>query len=153
MEEYQLVVFRLGKEEYGVDIAKVQEIVRIQEITKLPQAPSFVEGIVNLRGRIIPIVDLKKRFNLEGEESSEKEKRVIVVNVGGQTIGMVVDSVSEIIRLPREDIEPPPPIVAGIEAAYIEGVGKMDKRLIILLNIEKILTEREKEEIKGIELS
>jgi len=153
VEEYQLVVFRLGKEEYGVDIAKVQEIVRIQEITRIPQAPSFVEGIVNLRGKIIPIVDLKKRFNLEGEEVSERDKRVIVVNVSNQTIGIVVDSVSEIIRISREDIEPPPPIVAGIEAAYIEGVGKIDKRLIILLNIEKILTEKEKEEIKALKVS
>lgn len=149
MEELQLVVFRLGKEEYGVDIAKVQEIVRVQEVTHIPQAPAFVEGIVNLRGNIIPIVDLKKRFNLEGGESSEREKRVIVVNVGNSIVGVVVDSVSEIIRIPKENVEPPPPIVAGIESAYIEGVGKVDKRLIILLNIEKILTEREKEELKS----
>ncbi|KUK14567.1 MAG: chemotaxis protein CheW [Synergistetes bacterium] len=153
MEELQLVVFRLGKEEYGVDIAKVQEIVRVQEVTHIPQAPAFVEGIVNLRGNIIPIVDLKKRFNLEGGDVSEKEKRVIVVNVGKQIVGIVVDSVSEIIRIPRENVEPPPPIVAGIEATYIEGVGKIDKRLIILLNIEKILTEKEKEELKTLDYS
>ncbi len=153
MEELQLVVFKLGKEEYGVDIAKVQEIVRIQEITHIPQAPPFVEGIVNLRGQIIPIIDLKKRFNLECKEGDEKEKRVIVVNIGGQIIGIVVDNVSEIIRIPKDKVEPPPPIVAGIESEYIDGVGKLDKRLIILLNIEKILTEKEKEEIKEISAS
>ncbi|MCD6363588.1 MAG: purine-binding chemotaxis protein CheW [Synergistetes bacterium] len=153
MEELQLVVFKLGKEEYGVDIAKVQEIVRIQEITHIPQAPPFVEGIVNLRGQIIPIIDLKKRFNLECKEETEKEKRVIVVNISGQIIGIVVDNVSEIIRISKEKVEPPPPIVAGIESEYIDGVGKLDKRLIILLNIEKILTEKEKEEIKELSVS
>ncbi len=153
MEELQLVVFKLGKEEYGVDIAKVQEIVRLQEITHIPQAPPFVEGIVNLRGQIIPIIDLKKRFNLECKEAVEGEKRVIVVNIGGQIIGIVVDNVSEIIRIPKDKVEPPPPIVAGIESEYIDGVGKLDKRLIILLDIEKILTEKEKEEIKEISAS
>ncbi len=145
MEELQLVVFKLAREEYGVDIAQVREIVRMQEITEVPQAPDFVEGIVNLRGQIIPIVDLRKRFGLYSEEEVSKDaKRIVVVNINGQLIGILVDGVSEILRIPTSQIEPPPPIVAsGISAEYLRGVGKVNGRLVIILDLNKIFSTEE----------
>lgn len=152
MEELQLVVFKLGKEEYGVDIAQVREIVRWQQITKVPQAPSFVEGIVNLRGQIIPIVDLAKRFSLmTGEASREESRRIVVVHIDGRAIGILVDGVSEILRIPTSQIEPPPPIVAGTMGAdFLRGVGKVDGRLIIILDLNRIFSQEEMSSLKGM---
>jgi len=152
LEELQLVVFKLGKEEYGVDIAQVREIVRWQQITKVPQAPSFVEGIVNLRGQIIPIVDLAKRFSLmSGETSREESRRIVVVHIDGRAIGILVDGVSEILRIPTSQIEPPPPIVAGTMGAdFLRGVGKVDGRLIIILDLNRIFSQEEMSSLKGM---
>ena len=114
MAEQQLVVFGLGKEEFGIDISRVREIVKLQNITTIPQSMDFVEGIVNLRGQIVPIVDLCKRFLVaDRSESVDAERRIIVVNMSGQNIGILVDGVSEILRIPDESIEPTPPIVAS----------------------------------------
>jgi len=140
----QLVSFSLGNEEFAVDILKVQEINRMIEITKVPKSPDFVEGVINLRGKVIPIVDLRKRFGLNPKEN-DKQTRIIVVDINGKVIGLVVDSVSEVLRLPSETIEPPPPMVAGVDAQYISGVGKLDNRLLILLDLNKILSTEEKE--------
>ncbi len=140
----QLVSFNIGDEEFAVDILRVQEIIRIVEITKVPKSPPFVEGVINLRGKVIPIIDLRKRFNLE-ERKTTKETRIIVVDIDGKVIGLIVDSVSEVLRLPSDTIEPPPPIVAGIESEYIKGVGKLDDRLLILLDLNKIFSSKEKE--------
>ncbi len=139
----QLVSFNIGNEEFAVDILKVQEINRMAEITKVPKSPPFVEGVINLRGKVIPIVDLRKRFNLE-ERKTTKETRIIVVDMDGKVVGLIVDSVSEVLRLPADTIEPPPPIVAGIEAEYIKGVGKLDDRLLILLDLNKIFSSEER---------
>mgnify|MGYP000849586404 CR=1 FL=1 len=139
--ELQLVIFRLAKEEFGLPITKVQEIIRMVPITKLPQTPSFMEGIINLRSRIIPIIDLRKRFQLAISDHDE-DTRVIIVEVNGQTVGVVVDAVTEVVRLPQANVEPPPPAFI-LDAQYIQGVGKLDDRLLILLEIDNILTSQE----------
>lgn len=152
-DEIQLVVFTLKQEdavcEYGVPITQVQEIIPMANTTKLPQAPDFVEGIINLRGRIIPIIDLKKRFKM-GSSAVTSDTRSVVVEVGGQTVGIIVDEVSEVLRLPVESIEPPPVVAGGIGADYLTGVGKLADRLLILLDMDKILSDNEKAELVSV---
>lgn len=148
-EERQLVVFSLLDEDYGIDIYKVQEIIQYRDITYVPKAPVFVKGVINLRGRIIPVIDLKERFGLPEKEVTP-DTRIIVVEISSQTVGLIVDSVTEVLRIPKSDIEPPPPVTT-IEADFIEGVGKLDERLIIILDIDRILTKEEKLELAGIE--
>lgn len=140
-EELQLVIFRLAQEEYGLSITKVQEINRLVPITKLPQTPAFMEGIINLRGRIIPVIDLRKRFQLAAAEHSE-DTRIIIVEVRGQTVGIIVDAVNEVVRLESGSVEPPPATFV-LDAQYIQGVGKLDGRLLILLNIDQIISAQE----------
>jgi purine-binding chemotaxis protein CheW len=138
----QLVTFSLGNEEFSVDILKVQEIIRLMELTRVPKAPEFIEGVINLRGKVIPVMDLRKRFGMpEAEDSSDA--RIIVVELQNTTVGFRVDGVSEVLRLPADTVEPPPTMVCGVETEYIKGVGKLDDRLIILLDVEKVLTEDE----------
>jgi len=148
-EEEQLVSFKIENEEFGVNIEEVQEIIRLPEITKVPQAPFFVEGVINLRGNILPVIDLRKRFDLEVTKKTNAT-RIVVTNVESKTTGIIVDSVSEVLRLPKDSIEPPPPIIAGIEAKYLRGIGKLDdgKRLLILLNLKEILTVREEDKVR-----
>lgn len=141
-EVLQLVSFTLGKEEFGIDILKVQEINRTSSVTRVPNAPHFIEGVINLRGKVIPIVDLRKRFGMSASQH-DKNTRIIVVEVLTKTVGFIVDSVREVLRIPQSVVDPPPPIVAGISSDYIEGVGKMDDRLLILLNLEKALSSTE----------
>ena len=146
----EFINFRIGEENYGVDIQKVKEVIRHREITRLPKAPSFVKGVINLRGDVIPILDLRDRFDLEHKEYTEMT-RVIVVEVDTRSIGMVVDSVSHVQRIGEAEIEPPPPIVGGISAEYLRGVGKVGEKLIVLLNIDRILTVEEKVELDRVE--
>ena len=146
-ELLQLVSFTLGDEEFGVDILKVQEINRVIEITKIPKSPEFVDGVVNLRGKVIPVISLRKRFGLP-EKEDDKSTRIVVVEIGGKIVGFMVDSVSEVLRIPASTIEPPPPLVAGIDAEYIEGVGKLEDRLLILLDLDKILSSSEFNQLK-----
>jgi len=141
-DELQLVSFNIGSEEFGVDILKVQEINRMVEITKVPQAPHYVEGVINLRGKVIPIIDLRKRFNLELKEY-DKNTRIVVVDIGGNIMGMIVDAVSEVLRLDAGTIEPPPEIVTGINAEYIRGVAKLEDRLLIFLDRSKVIDPEE----------
>lgn len=150
--ELQLVVFKLGQEEYGIPITQVQEINRLTTPTKIPKAPVFVEGVINLRGKIIPVVDLRKRFGLAQEEHSE-ESRIVVADIAGNTIGVTVDSVNEVIRIPVANIEPTPSIATNIGSEYLSGVGKVNDRLLILLDLNKILTDTEKEQLCSIEES
>ncbi len=139
----QIVSFRLAEEEYGLDIMKVQEIILIGEITQMPQSPDFVRGLINLRGHVIPIIDLRKRFGFPDAARSESQ-RIIVVNVGKRTMGIVVDEVDQVLRVKAEDIEPPPTSVKGINHDFITGLVKRDKKLVILLDIEYLLTDRER---------
>jgi purine-binding chemotaxis protein CheW len=145
----QLISFAVGDEEYGLDILRVKEVIRIREITRLPRAPSFVRGIINLRGDVIPIIDLRDRFGLEQQQYTVMT-RVIVVDVDDRLVGMVVDAVSQVVRIQADQIDPPPPIVGGLSVEYIKGVGKLDERLVILLNIDRILTVDEKVELGRI---
>lgn len=149
-KEEQIVVFKLADQTYGVDIGAVAEIIRMETITRVPRAPEFVEGVINLRGRIIPVIDLRKRFGLpEGEYT--RQSRIIIVEIGGMTVGMIVDAVLEVLRIPRESIEPPPAVVDGVDVAYLRGIALWEDRMIILLNLEKILYEGEKEALREAE--
>jgi len=148
-EEHQLVVFGIANELYGVDIASVREIITMQRITRVPRTPDFVEGIINLRGKVIPVIDLRQRFHLSIAEEN-KETRIVVVEIQGITIGMVVDGVSEVLRITSDVIEPPSPVIVGIDAEYIRAVAKVDDRLIILLDMEKVLNNQETIELKAV---
>lgn len=142
-ELLQLVTFSIGDEEFGVDILKVQEIIRTMEITKVPRAPEFVEGVINLRGKVIPIIDLRKRFGMETRQH-DKDTRIIVIEINKMIVGFVVDSVSEVLRISADTVEPPPPVVAGLESEYIKGVGKLADRLLIMLDLDRLLSREEK---------
>jgi len=147
-ELLQMVSFNLGNVEFGVDILMVQEINRMLNITRVPKSPDFVEGVINLRGRVIPIINLRMRFGLPAKEH-DKQTRVVVVIIESKIIGLVVDSVSEVLRLPADTIEPPPPMVSGIESEYIKGVGKLGEKLLILLDLTKLLTHQERAMLDG----
>jgi len=138
-ELLQLVTFSIGEEEFGVDILKVQEIIRTMEITRVPRAQDFVEGVINLRGKVVPIIDLRRRFGFSSK-THDKHTRIIVIEINNMIVGFVVDSVSEVLRIPAATVEPPPPVVAGVEAEYICGVGKLQDRLLILLDLDKLLS-------------
>ena len=134
----QLVTFNLANEEFGVDITRVQEINRMMDITKIPNAPEFIKGVVNLRGKIVPVVDLRKKLGFP-EKEHDKSTRIMVVEVNGMVLGFIVDSVSEVLRIPESTIEPPPSLVGGVESDYLNGVGKLDDRLLLLINLEKVI--------------
>jgi len=136
----QLVSFNLAEEEFGVDILLVQEINRMVEITSIPQTPSYCEGVINLRGRVIPIVDLRKKFGLPSHDW-DKDTRIIVCDIDSQVVGMIVDAVSEVRRIPASTVEPPPDIVTSVNSRYIQGVAKLNERLLIFLDIKKLVAE------------
>jgi purine-binding chemotaxis protein CheW len=140
----QLVTFGIDEEEFGVEILKVQEIIRMMEITRVPRAPKFVEGVINLRGKVIPIIDLRKRFGLEPRKR-DKNTRIIVIEISSMIVGFIVDSVSEVLRIPANTIEPPPPVVSGLDSEYISGVGKLADRLLILLDLDRLLSNEEQQ--------
>jgi len=146
MTENQFVVFMLGDEKYGVDILNVSTISEYLEITKVPDAPNYVEGIINLRGDIIPVINLKKRFSIAEKEISD-ETRIIIYSIKGVAIGFLVDEASQVMRINDEDVEPTPSILRGSDREYISGVGKQDGRIIIILDFAKILSESERAEI------
>jgi purine-binding chemotaxis protein CheW len=148
-ELLQLVSFEIGGEEFGVDILKVQEIIRTLEVTRVPNAPEYVDGVINLRGKVIPIIDMRRRFRME-RKVQDKNTRIVVVELSGRTIGFIVDAVSEVLRIPKSVTEPPPTIVAGIDAEYITAVGKLEDRLLILLDLEKVLTASETAEMREV---
>ncbi len=148
----QFVSFRIGKEEFGVDILMVQEIIRVTTITLIPNASQAILGMINLRGRIIPIVDLRWYLRLPGEQSpSDRKTRIMIIEMEGHVIGFLVDSVSEVMKVPVGEIEPAPNLVtSSISAAYISGVIKLTGRLIILLDFQQILKPQEKRELENI---
>ncbi len=148
--ELQLVVFNIGSEEFGVEIMNVQEIIRMTNITRIPRTPDYIRGIINLRGRIIVVINLNVIMGMESREQDENT-RIVVVNLDDTVMGFVVDAVSEVIRLPEKNVEPAPAIIAGkIGTEYVLGVGKLDNRLLILLNLGKILSTDELHSIRSI---
>lgn len=144
--ENQLVVFKLAQEHYGVDISVVDGIVKMQPVTHVPGAPAFIEGITNLRGEILPVIDLRKRFGLPAGEVT-KDTRIVNVVIDGIKVGLIVDSVSEVLRVAEENIEPPSPLITSIDAAFIAAIAKVGARLIILLDMNKVLSRSEQVEL------
>lgn len=141
-KDLQIVGFRIGRETFGLPIGIVREIVRVPEITSVPNAPEYIEGVINLRGRIIPVVDLRKRFGQEATTLNNKS-RIVVVELNGRSVGLIVNSASEVLRLPPSEIEQPNTVFQEGELDYLTGVGKIKGRLIILLDINRILQRAE----------
>lgn len=137
-----LVTFRLGSGEYAIDIMQAKEIIKMEKITLIPNAPYFVEGVINLRGNIIPIIDLKKRFNLE-ESEGDKNTGIIIAKIEDVDMGIMIDSVSKVVSMSNSDIQPPPSMLQGIGQRYIKGVGKMEDKLLVVLDLDKLFTNEE----------
>lgn len=142
----QVVSFSLGKEEYAIEITKVKEIILPKGITHVPQMPDYIEGLINLRGNVIPVVDLRKRFGLVCDTETE-HTRIMVTRMESKIVGLIVDSVSQVMKIPNAQIQEPPETIAGLARDYLMGIGKLDDRMIILLDIEKIMNAGEKEKL------
>jgi purine-binding chemotaxis protein CheW len=147
--ENQFVVFDLANEHYGVDVAVVESIIKMQAITAVPHASQFVEGVTNLRGSVLPVIDLRRRFSLPAEEAT-KDTRIVVVEMSGNKVGMIVDAVLEVLSVPDEAVEPLSPIVNTVDAAFIPGIAKLGGRLIILLDLGKVLSAQEKADLSAL---
>lgn len=139
----QLVTFSIAEEEFGVEILRVQEIIRLMPITRVPNAPPSVEGVINLRGKVIPVIDLRRRFGMEAAEADE-HTRIVVMDLHDRVVGFVVDAVREVLRIESSAIEPPPQVVSGIGSEYLKGMGRIGDRLLILLDLDRLLSDSEK---------
>lgn len=148
--EMKAIVFRLKNEEYGVDVQQVRSIERLEHITRVPNAPAFVKGVINLRGVVTPVIDLRKRFGME-EAPYTDQTRIIIVRIGEVEVGLIVDAANDVIDIPLDQIEATPQIVGGVEAEYLRGVAKLGDRLLILLNLEKVLLIDEVEQLDRVE--
>ena len=150
----QLVGFKIGKEVFGVDILMVQEIIRSAPITYVPNSPEFVEGVINLRGNIIPVIDLRKRLNLHSASYAKERDWILILDIAGRVTGFIVDSVTEVIKVQENNIDPPPEIlVAGLQSQYIRGVCEIDSHLLILLDFNRILLVDEVRKLKNVTLN
>ncbi|WP_026689879.1 chemotaxis protein CheW [Alteribacter aurantiacus] len=150
LQSQKVIVFQLGEEEYGVGVEQVKSIERVQTVTRVPNTASFIKGVINLRGVVTPILDLRMRFNIQ-EREYNNQTRVIIVTVDDMEVGLIVDAANDVMDINQDNIEPPPEVVGGIEADYLNGVAKLEKRLLILLNLNKVLSKAELEELKTIE--
>jgi purine-binding chemotaxis protein CheW len=144
--ENQIVVFEVGMEQFGVGISSVESIIKIQPITKLPHTQDFVEGVTNLRGKVLPILNLRKRFGLAAREM-DKNSRIIVVSLDQTEVGLIVDEVSEVLTVPEGAVEPAPALTISVDSNFITGIAKLDRRLIILLDLRKVLSAQEVEHL------
>lgn len=142
-ESLQLACFRVGGERYALDIMRVLEVTRWHPVTKIPKAPEFLEGVINLRGRVIPVVDLRKRLDLPPQEPTRRT-RVLIAEIGGKVVGFIVDEAREVLRVVRGDVRPPPQIVRGVASQYLEGILQNGTELILILDFEKVLSTHEK---------
>ena len=145
-ELLELVSFKICNEEFGVDISNVKEIIKMIQITKVPNSPDFVEGVINLRGKVIPVIDLRSRLHME-KRKQDKDTRIIVVELNNSIVGFIVDAVSEVLRIPASITEAPPEMVTGFNSDFIQAVGKLEDRLLILIDLSKVLTTKENEEL------
>lgn len=148
-QELQLACFKVGSELYALDIMKIKEIIRPQKLTPIPKAPSFIEGVINLRGAVIPVADMRKRFDQPISEENSKI-RIIVCSLAGKLIGLLVDEVTEVKRYGRKDIAPAPQFIKGPQAGYFLGVARCDDDLIMLIDLEKVLSGDEKIELQKL---
>lgn len=140
----QLVSFSLGDEEFGVHVLKVREIIRMPEVTRVPNTPPYVEGVINLRGKVIPVMSMRKRFGLEMQDFDSRT-RIMVMDVDGELMGFIVDAVSEVIRISEEEIQPPPPVVSsGVDHECLSGVISQSDRLLVLLDLEKVSSREDR---------
>ncbi len=147
----QLVGFTIGKEQFGVDILMVQEIIRSAPITSVPNSPDFIEGVINLRGNIIPVIELRKRLNLYRKENSAKDAWILILDIGGRVTGFIVDSVTKVLKIMESTIEPPPDVVmAGLANRYIKGVCDIGGSLLILLDFNRILMADELQQLSSL---
>ncbi len=142
----QIVCFKIGNEEYGLNILQVQEILKLPNVTKLPKSKPYIMGVIDLRGKVLPIIDLSKRFGSDMNRVS-KNSRAIVVNIGGRKVGLGIDSVSHVVKVSSKDIEPPPAVVKGISSKYIVGIAKVDNGFVVVLDINQMFST---EELKNI---
>lgn len=142
--ELQLVVFNLQEEDFAVDIRQVKEVLKLPQVTHVPHTAEYIEGVINLRGEVIAVINLKKRFAVPGEDRESESRRVIIVEVEGTQVGLLVDSVAEVIMLPLEAIQRPSSIIAGTKSQFLEGVGNYNDRLLIILKLDTILTTEER---------
>jgi purine-binding chemotaxis protein CheW len=152
-DQNQLVTFQLGEELYGINIMDVKEIVRVQDIRSIPNAPTYVEGIFNLRSEIIPIVNLHKRFHLKRMASSEEDELLsgfIILDIDGMKLGVIIDRVSRVVTIEREDVQPPPQMLSGIGAEYITGVVRQEQGYLIILNIRDLFNAKELQKIAAL---
>ncbi len=147
-ELLQLVSFKIGEEEFGIEILKVQEIIKMLPITKVPNAPKFVEGVINLRGRVIPVIDLRIKLGLSKQEHT-KNTRIVVIELNSRTVGFIVDEVNEVLRITKDITEAPPEMVGNVNREFITSIGKLEDRLLLLLDLEKVLSENEHEQLKN----
>ena len=147
--ENQIVVFELGSEHFGVEIAKVESIIKPQSITQLPHVPSFVEGVTNLRGKVLPVIDLRKRFGLLAREA-DKNSRIIVVKIDQTEVGIIVDGVSEVLTILEGTVEAAPAITSTVNSAFITGIAKLDQRLVILLDLNRVLKGEERLDLQEV---
>jgi purine-binding chemotaxis protein CheW len=138
-EMLQLVGFHVGGEEFALDILRVQEIIRLQELTRVPSSPEFMDGVMNLRGKIVPVITLRRRFGLPRVPPDERT-RIVIIEIKRTVVGMIVDSVSEVLRIPTDSVEPPPRL-GKVDREYVSGMGKIDDRLLILLDADQLMEE------------
>lgn len=147
MQDYlQVVSFRLGSEDYAIEITTVKEIILVEGITRVPQMPAYIEGIINLRGTVIPVVDLRKRFGI-GAAGFDEHTRIVVTRMDGRIVGMIVDAVSRVMKIAKSSIQPPPESIACVAGDYLVGVAKLDDRMQLLLDIAKVLRSDEKAQL------
>lgn len=145
----QLVSFMIGAEEYAIDIFYVKEIIRLSHITKVPNAPEFIEGVINLRGRIIPVIDLRKKMG-HPKKDLDKDSRIIVIEDEGSFVGFLVDVVKQVLRISKDIVETPPEIISSVNTDYISAVAKLENRLIILIDLQKILSKEDQNQLKEV---
>ncbi len=142
----QVVSFRLHQEEYAIEITKAKEIILVEGVTRVPQMPEFIEGVINLRGNVIPVVDLRKRFQLPVAELSE-QSRIVVTRMESKIIGLIVDSVSQVMKIPKSQIQPPPDTIANLAGEYLTGIAKVENTMIMILDIDRIISSEESKEL------
>ncbi|WP_058303951.1 chemotaxis protein CheW [Gorillibacterium timonense] len=150
-EEIKVIVFKLGAEEYGIEVEKVETIERIQHLTRVPKTPPFIKGVMNLRGVVVPVLDLRGRFGLE-ETAYTDSSRIIIISIKDLKVGMIVDSADDVIDVDSETISDPPEIVGGVKAKYLRGVARVgEERLLILLNLKEVLNKGELVQLEELE--
>jgi len=150
-DEQQLAVFSVGFEEYAIDIMQIMEIIRPQKVTRIPNAPKVVEGVINLRGRVVPIVDLRKKFGADPDAADPKKVRIIILRITDKVLGAVVDEVAEVIYMKMDQIESTPDAVKGVDSEYLKGVGKLGERLIVVLDVDRLLSTEEIRQLGTVE--